>query len=64
MFFWKNIELLEKILSNLGKNVGVRLMRVLKMSAPANRKLIKEAKELQTELGHSQRTAQTYVRKD
>jgi len=50
--------------SILGSNVGVRLMRVLKMSSPANSELLKKSTELQKELGHSQRTARTYVRKD
>ena len=47
-----------------GKGFSVRLMRVLKMSSPANSKLLEKAEALSKELGHSQRTARTYVRKD
>ena len=50
--------------SILGSNVGVRLMRVLKLSSPANSKLVEASSALNKELGHSLRTARTYLRKD
>ena len=48
--------------SILGSKVGVRLARVLKVTA--NRKKIDEVSALQTEMGHSARTQRNYVRKD
>ena len=46
----------------LGVKVGVRLARVLKVSA--NRSKIDEVEALQTELGHSAKTQRKYVRRD
>ena len=48
--------------SILGSKVGVRLARVLKVTA--NRAKIEEVSALQRELGHSSRTQRRYIRKD
>ena len=48
--------------ATLGKNIGVRLTRVLKTTAHAHK--IEQAAALRSELGHSGRTQLTYVRKD
>ena len=51
--------------STLGeKGFSVRMMRVLKMSVHANSELIEKAAALNRELGHSSKTAKTYIRKD